>query len=363
MSPYSTCGLIFDPPPVPSSPPVTAGPAGSFILTDVDHLAVVFPSWDMMFVQLDPGHFCASAGCIQGAGVLNRRVQTDRKIQVRGIPHGSRLVFTLITEANECWLFQGGQRLRPGEIKIHHPGEARDEIYEAGSEGQSLEIDEAMLREVLAIKFQKELDEVLPRGTAIRPTSQAFSTFQSRLGQSVRLDAARQPEHADRDIAAQVMDSYLDAICSLLVNGVREVKPACPRGGRLDLARDAEKIMDSFPHRPLPTAHLCQHLCVSRRSLFYAFQDVFGMSPIAYYKAKRLALVRSELKVLDPASTTVRMVALRMGFQHAGQFARDYYLHYGERPSETLLKGLCPSRCRSRRSDRALAEELVASPV
>ena len=109
----------------------------------------------MEFVQFDPGRFRASAGCTQFPGLLYRRMQTDRKIQARGIPRGSRYVFTLITEANECWRFRGGQRLRPGEIKIDHPGEALDEIYEAGSEGQSLEIDEAMLREVLAITSRR----------------------------------------------------------------------------------------------------------------------------------------------------------------------------------------------------------------
>ena len=107
----------------------------------------------------------------------------------------------------------------------------------------------------------------------------------------MRLQVASQPVLAERDVAAQVLEHYLDAVCSLLVDDVREGEPVGPRGGRQDLAREAEQIMDSFPDRPLTTTRLCQQLCVSRRSLFYAFQDVFGVSPMAYYKAKRLALV------------------------------------------------------------------------
>ena len=147
MSVNSTYDLIGDARPYPSPPAIAAGAAGSYVVTDVDHLAVVFPSWDMEFVQFDPGRFRASGGCTQFPGLLDRRVQTDRKIQARGIPRGSRYVFTPITEANKCWRFRGGQRLRPGEIKIDRPGEVLDEIYEAGSEGQSLEIEEAMFRE------------------------------------------------------------------------------------------------------------------------------------------------------------------------------------------------------------------------
>ena len=176
-----------------------------------------------------------------------------------------------------------------GRDQDRSPGEALDEIYEAGSEGQSLEIDEAMLREALAITSRKDPDEVLPRGFAIRPTPQAFSDFQSRLRQSVRLQVASQPDLPKLDVAAQVLKHYLDAVCSLLVDGVHEGKPVGPRGGRQDLASEAEQIMDSFPDRPLTTTHLCRQLCVSRRSLFYAFQDVFGVSPMAYSKAKRLA--------------------------------------------------------------------------
>ncbi len=349
--------------PDPSAPPVAAGPAESFFVTDVDHLAVVFPSWDMQFVQIDSGRFCASARCIRNPGVLNRQVQTDRKIQVRGIPYGSRYVFTLITEANEFWRFEGGQRLRPGDIKIDRPGAARYEIYEAGSEGQSLEIDEIMLREAMAIRFGTELEAVLPRGIAIRPTAWAFSVFQSRLGQPVKLHAAGHPPHADHGVAAQVAKLQLDAVCSLLLDDVREVKPIGPSGGRQDLVREAEQLMDKFPPLPLTTSHLCHQLCVSRRSLFYAFHEAFGVSPMAYYKAKRLALVRTQLSGLHPASTTVRAVALRMGFPHAGQFARDYFRHYGERPSETLNRGRIPARGRSRHSDQAHDALLVAYPI
>ncbi len=325
-----------------------AGAAGSFVVTDVDHLAAVFPSWDVRFIQVDPGRLRAGAGCAQFPGLLVRSVQTDRKIQARGIPRGSQYVLTLITEANACWRFRGGRKLRPGEIKIDAPGEELDEIYDAGSEGLSFEIDEAMLRKALAMASGKDPNEVLPRGFVLRPTAQAFRAFQSGLRQAAGLQVASRPEVTERDVAVQ--EDHLDAVCRLLGDGVEEGKSVGPRGGRLDLAREAEEIMECFPDRPLTTTDLCRQLCVSRRSLFYAFQDTFGVSPMAYYKAKRLSRVRTELKAMDPASTTVREVALRWGFHHAGQFAHDYSRHFAERPSDTLLK-----RCAPRAANRAVA--------
>jgi len=319
-----------------------AGTAGSFIVTDVDQLAAIFPWWDVSFIQVDPGRLRASTACTQFPGLLVRSVQTDRKIQVRGVPRGSKYVFTLITEANDCWRFRGGQRLRPGELKIDSPGEELDEIYNAGSQGLSLEIDEELLREAMAMTSGKDPDEVLPSGFVLRPTAQAFRAFESRLRQASGLQVARQTEVTERDVTAQVLEHCLNTVCRLLLAGVEEGKPVGPRGGRRDLAREAEEIMERFADRPLTTSDLCQQLCVSRRSLFYAFQDTFGVSPMAYHKARRLSRVRTELKAMDPASTTVREVALRWGFHHAGQFAHDYSRHYDERPSETLLKQRAP---------------------
>ncbi len=342
MSLLTTYDVISDHRPLVPPPGIVAGAAGSFVVTDVDHLAAVFPSWDVKFIQIDPGRLRASAGCAPFPGLLVRWVQADRKIQVRGIPRGSKYVFTLITEANACWRFRGGQRLRPGEIKIDAPGAALDEIYDAGAEGISLEIDEARLLEALAVTSGNHPDEVLPRGFVLRPTARAFRALESRLRQAAGLQVASHPELTEREVAMQVREHCLDAVCRLLGDGVEEGKSVGPRGGRLDLAREAEEIMESFPDRPLTTTDLCRQLCVSRRSLFYAFEDTFGVSPMAYYKAKRLSRVRTELKAMDPASATVREAALRWGFHHAGQFAHDYSRHYDERPSETLLRRRAP---------------------
>ena len=106
-----------------------------------------------------------------------------------------------------------------------------DEIYEAGSEGLSLEIDEAMLREALAITSRRDLEEVLPRGFGLHPTPQAFRDFESRLRQTVRLQVASQGKPAKGEVAAQVLKHYLDAVCSLLINGVHEMRAGWPPRG------------------------------------------------------------------------------------------------------------------------------------
>jgi AraC family ethanolamine operon transcriptional activator len=86
----------------------------------------------------------------------------------------------------------------------------------------------------------------------------------------------------------------------------------------------------------LSVLDLCRELGVSERTLHYAFQEVRGLSPMAYFKSSRLNAVRQELKAAPAGTTTVREIALRWGFWHTGEFAADYRRLFGELPSQTF---------------------------
>lgn len=75
---------------------------------------------------------------------------------------------------------------------------------------------------------------------------------------------------------------------------------------------------------------------VSTRTLQRAFKDRFGMSPIKYVKRARLNKVREELLNTTPYETSVSQTAARWGFYHGGNFARDYWELFGEKPGVTL---------------------------
>lgn len=109
--------------------------------------------------------------------------------------------------------------------------------------------------------------------------------------------------------------------------------PALPRA---ELMKQAEDYMQAHLDAPLTLADLCEALYVSRRTMFYCFEQIFGLSPMAYLKSMRLRGVRSALKVADPETATVRAIAQRFGFYSLGHFARDYKTMFGEKPSETL---------------------------
>ena len=107
---------------------------------------------------------------------------------------------------------------------------------------------------------------------------------------------------------------------------------------RQKLVQRAEEIMSDRLALPVTLTDLCQELKTSKRSLYYAFNEYFGLPPMQYLKILRLNGVRRALKLADPQTSKVTTIAGRYGFWHMGQFSTDYRIMFGESPSTTLRK-------------------------
>lgn len=107
---------------------------------------------------------------------------------------------------------------------------------------------------------------------------------------------------------------------------------------RAQIVRQAEDYMMAHLDRPLTLKELSQFLNISHRPIFYGFQEIFGLSPMAYLKVQRLHGVRRSLKVADPDTCSIMAIANQFGFWSAGHFAHDYKKMFGELPSKTIEK-------------------------
>jgi AraC family ethanolamine operon transcriptional activator len=94
--------------------------------------------------------------------------------------------------------------------------------------------------------------------------------------------------------------------------------------------------MRAHLRNPLSVLDLCRELGVSERALHYAFREVRGLSPMAYFRASRLNAVRQELKTAPAGTASVHEIAQRWGFWHSGEFASAYRRQFGELPSQTF---------------------------
>ncbi len=101
--------------------------------------------------------------------------------------------------------------------------------------------------------------------------------------------------------------------------------------------RLAEEYIEAHWDEAIGIETLVEATGVGARSLFKAFRQTRGYSPMAFVKMIRLKQARELLSEPDPV-TSVTRVAFACGFGNLGHFARDYRKAFGERPSETLAR-------------------------
>ena len=99
-----------------------------------------------------------------------------------------------------------------------------------------------------------------------------------------------------------------------------------------------KEFLTESPDVSLTIADLCEVAKVSERTLEYAFQERYGMTPNTYLRFYRLNGVHKTLRRADPLSTTVTKIATDWGFWHFGHFASHYRKLFDEPPSATLKK-------------------------
>ncbi len=102
------------------------------------------------------------------------------------------------------------------------------------------------------------------------------------------------------------------------------------------LIKQTEVLLRENIKYPISLTDLCQNIGQNQRSLYYAFQAAYGLSPMQYLKILRLNGIRRVLKRAEPKENTVTKIALDWGFWHLGQFSTDYKKMFGESPSTTL---------------------------
>lgn len=306
-----------------TDPPADPGPARRHAeFRDFDHLVHVFRGWDAAFHQLGRGPFRGELDVVRLGGVEVIRVTTNRAIQVGGCSPADAYGFSLVTQANEAAIWRG-QRLAAGQLNVNEPAGVIDHRTAAGYENLMLRVDAEELRKAADVLLGIDLGERLSGVKALTPPREV----------AARLEAVV------RGLLTGRQTCPTSTVLRLLVGSLASADPALRgpvRGANHHaLVRRVEEFMRANLHRPLTDEDLCAEGGVSERTLRYAFRDVYGVSPMAYFKTLKLHAVRTRLKTADRA-TPIHAVARQWGFDHTGHFAADYFRLFGERPSATV---------------------------
>jgi len=101
------------------------------------------------------------------------------------------------------------------------------------------------------------------------------------------------------------------------------------------LLKAEEYFLANIDHR-VSLTELCQAAGVSKSTLYYVFETLYGESPISYFRKRRLTMVRSFLLKTSRSPGAVKYAALNFGFNNLGRFSGDYKKLFGEYPTMSL---------------------------
>lgn len=221
--------------------------------------------------------------------------------------------------------------------------------------------------QIVAVSDRDELNFMQPRGSDVVCFSLAHEILDAVsatfFGETWRDVASEKPVLAMRDIvgltagfrgllaastaggAALLADPAYGNKLELAAAGTLAAQVATTRAlprrvasaQRRRLARRAEDYLRANERRPVGIAELCAAVGAPERTLHKAFQEHFGLPPIAYLRLRRLHRARRQLLERGRA-TTVTTTATDWGFDHLGEFAMAYRLLFGESPSQTLRR-------------------------
>jgi transcriptional regulator GlxA family with amidase domain len=167
------------------------------------------------------------------------------------------------------------------------------------------------------------------------PLGKTWEPLLRLLVQELRQPTAlTQHPTAARGVEAVVLDA-------LLLGHDHNYRDALDRAAAvtpLSAVGRAIQLIEADPAEDWSTVRRAREGHVSVRALQARFRRDVEMSPMDYVRHARLRRVRTALVDGTPQTTTVRALAQRYGFAHAGRFASTYRDTFGESPAETLRR-------------------------
>jgi AraC-like DNA-binding protein len=155
----------------------------------------------------------------------------------------------------------------------------------------------------------------------------------------ILLFLAEQLDGAEAKIPDQVLAEYEQLVMVSFLTANRHnyshLLDRAPRAPGPWQVRLVEEYIEANWRAPLDIETLAAVTGGSTRSIFKAFKEARGVSPMAFVKRVRLENARRTLQQLDETISVID-VASQCGFLSPGHFARDYRMAFGELPSETL---------------------------
>jgi len=311
----------------------TAPGFAHFTATDAVELSQQTGEWNFEVSQLTKGALNAESTMLALDGVSLLDIRLNQTVRQRGfgprnmaavfIPRqGSAPVFAFdqLVEAGQCMTVMGGEL----EGVTHSDYQEIDLAFDLDACRAQLDALNGgaigvMIGTTIAAPGSAWIADMTTRVdwllAAAREHGAGLSNPQLRKGLS------------DHLLAAMV---HFDASPADIDSTTRKATAA-----RRVAVRLAREFIHARLSEPLPLSELCRHAGLKVRTLETGFQEITGLSPIAYIRSLRLNAVRRALHDPSTPQRSISEIAMDTGFWHLSQFATDYRKLFGETPTNT----------------------------
>ena len=286
-------------------------------------------------LQLEPGRNPSRLELVDGGGVSLLRLQFSRRTFIHG-PKPQGRIFCNITlrTALELPRVHGRELAADTAVGFDQQREIHFQAPAAHRFAAVL-VEEPLFWRTAALMGRRDLEPDLLAANAFRLHPACGGELRRLVDQ-----AFQRPEPA-----------LADDLLPLLIAAIET--PHCHHGltgsrnERLLISDLGRELMQQRLGEPLSLRDLYSAIPTSRRTLIYAFDDVFGMAPMRFLRLQRLQAARHLLARAEPGSLVLSAIAQCYGFASVSHFSRVYREHFGEAPAQTLAAAPTYSQNRS----------------
>ncbi len=304
--------------------------------SDIDELAAFIPE-AVMLTQLQCQPFFSRSMALYFGAIQFNFNHVNCRLHAVGDKYPGFLTFTCLMHGQGQAVISNHLPLTEDYVWGFNPDRQADMVFPGNSTHCAVHVRQDVFEACAQALDRPDLNvQFLLSNYVYSP--ETLPPLRAYLNQLYGLLSQRSPLLHKPDFQHLILQDFLPLLITALPVQQERLKTPIKAFRRSRLVKQADDYMKTHLDQALTLTSLCQVLGTSSRALCYGFQEMFGISPMAYLKILRLQGVHRRLKAGNPATQTVAEIASELGFWHLGYFAQDYKQMFGELPSETLKR-------------------------
>lgn len=302
-------------------------------LRDVDDQALSLSGWEQEYHQLSPGRYEGSVSWCSMKGIEFFVESSNQQLHQAGsIPAGKVAMALPLACEGQGWI--SGQPVGADTMVVLTDQRPLDfRTPRSLSVAAIVVAMEDLLRFAGVFECEAAVAAAIAQGAFTLPGLMA-GHLRDCLASVARSVASEKLALNHGNALAAFRNNLLSGFVNALGGSATAAQaPARSAAQHRRTVERAVQYMRSHASEPIGVVDICQAVGVHSRVLQYCFNEVFGVTPVAYLRCLRLHQVRREIK--EAPNESLGDIAARWGIWHLGRFASDYKRLFGELPSTT----------------------------